>query len=244
MGELPSRPLRGLWVTFLTPHGLEVAITSAGAALDWIAVDLQHGVLDERDLPDLLRASVRPVLARVASHDAAHVGRVLDTGVLGIIVPGVESASQAAEVVSAAYPPPRGRRSSGTSRAALLGREADPLVVAMVETAAGLDRVAEIAATPGIDGILVGPYDLSLSIGAVSVTATETVEAVSIALSAAREKGCLTGLFAGSAELAGRFHDVDLLAVDSDAAILRRGMLEVFSLEGTGSGSCDGDRAQ
>jgi 2-keto-3-deoxy-L-rhamnonate aldolase RhmA len=168
------------------------------------------------------------VLARVASQDPGHLARVLDAGVAGIIVPGVESATEAANVVRAAYVPPRGHRSSGPSRASLLGQAADPLVLAMVETATGLDRAAEIAATRGVDGIFVGPYDLSLSIGAESVTDPTTLDAIGSTLASAREHDCLTGLFAGSRQLADLFGDIDLMAVDTDVSALRAGIRLLF----------------
>ncbi|MGL5861276.1 MAG: aldolase/citrate lyase family protein, partial [Phycicoccus sp.] len=127
-------PVRGLWLTFLSAYGLEAV--GAPAGLGWIGVDLQHGDLDVGDLPPLLRVARPaglPVLARLASHDAAHLARVLDTGVDGIVVPAVESAAQAAALVSAAHPPPVGRRSVGASRATVVGAPR-PLLLAMVET--------------------------------------------------------------------------------------------------------------
>lgn len=230
-GAARRRPLRGLWVTFLGADGLEVvgaACAGGSPALDWVGVDLQHGTLAEPDLPGLLRASPVPVLARTGSADPAHLGRVLDTGVAGIVVPGVESADEAGRIVAAAHPPPRGRRSSGVSRSSIVGGDADPLVLAMVETAAGLADVAAISATDGVDGIFVGPYDLSLSLGTGSATDPATIGAIATVFSAARARGRLTGLFTGRPELAERFDDVDLVAVDSDVAVLQAGLRAVL----------------
>ena len=95
---------RGLWLTFLSPFGLELA---GGCGAEWIGIDIQHGDLDIGDVAPLARVSPVPVLVRLASHDEAQLARVLDAGVDGVIVPAVESAEQAAELVQAAYFPPR-----------------------------------------------------------------------------------------------------------------------------------------
>ncbi len=89
----PTRTcLRGLWVTFLSPFGLEVAGT-CGA--EWIGIDVQHGDLELADVAPLARVSPVPVLVRLGSHDEAQLARALDAGVDGVIVPAVESAVQA-----------------------------------------------------------------------------------------------------------------------------------------------------
>jgi 4-hydroxy-2-oxoheptanedioate aldolase len=111
---------RGLWLTFLSPFGLEVAAAGDGGA-EWIGIDVQHGDLELADVAPLARVSAVPVLVRLGSHDPAQLARVLDAGVDGVIVPAVESADQAGQLVQAAYFPPRGRRSAGLARASLLG---------------------------------------------------------------------------------------------------------------------------
>ncbi|HEY1325178.1 MAG TPA: aldolase/citrate lyase family protein, partial [Streptosporangiaceae bacterium] len=109
---------RGLWLTFLNPFGLEL---TGGCGAEWIGIDVQHGDLELTDVAPLARVSPVPVLVRLASHDEAQLARVLDAGVDGVIVPAVESAGQAEALVRAACFPPRGRRSQGLARAALLG---------------------------------------------------------------------------------------------------------------------------
>jgi 4-hydroxy-2-oxoheptanedioate aldolase len=101
------------------------------------------------------------------SHDAALLGRAVDAGFSGVIVPMVESAGQARALVSARHTPPLGSRSTGTSRITLgvIPDPVPPLLLPMVETAAGLDHEAEILAAPGVDGVFFGPYDLSISAG-------------------------------------------------------------------------------
>jgi 2-keto-3-deoxy-L-rhamnonate aldolase RhmA len=223
---------RGLWLTFLGPFGVEaVAGATSAAGLDWLGVDLQHGAFEPADVAAVLRASRLPVLVRVASHHPAALARVLDAGADGVIVPAVESAAQARALVDAAYPPPRGHRSTGVCRAALVGAASladGPLILPMIETRAGLDDAAEILDVDGVDGVFVGPYDLALSLGAPSVTAEPVLEAIDAVLAGARERGRATGLFAGNAQLTRRYADVDLLGVDSDVNALRVGLAALF----------------
>ncbi|MGL4175111.1 MAG: HpcH/HpaI aldolase family protein [Dermatophilaceae bacterium] len=231
-------PARGLWLTFLSAYGLEaVGLATAGPGrdgeavgaaegLDWVGVDLQHGDLDVGDLAPLLRVARPaglPVLARVASHDAAHLSRVLDTGVDGVIVPTVESATQAAALVQAAHPPPVGRRSIGASRATVVGAPR-PLLLAMVETRAGLEAAETIAATEGVDGLFIGPNDLTLSLGAASMTAETVLAAVGTVVDTARQHGRMAGAFTGDRAFERQLPALDLIAVDTDVALLRAGL--------------------
>jgi len=223
----PARPARrGLWVTFLSPFGLEVA--TAGGGAEWIGIDVQHGDLDIADVAPLARVSPVPVLVRIASHDEAQLARVLDAGVDGVIVPAVESAAQAGRLVQAACFPPRGRRSQGLARAALLGPRDQPLLLPMVETRAGLDHLDDILGVDGVDGIFLGPYDLTLSLGQKSVLAPEVVSAIESVIGRTGGRGRITGIFTGNRELTGLLPAVDLLGVDTDAAALRAGLRQMF----------------
>lgn len=223
---------RGLWLRVLGPFGLEVvAAASVADRIDWLGVDLQHGDLEPRDVAPLVRAARVPVLVRLASHDDAHLGRVLDTGAAGVVVPGVESADQASRLAAAALLPPRGRRSTGLSRAALLPSGERPLLLAMVETAAGLAAVDEIAEVDGVDGLFVGPYDLSLSLGEASVTTDRMVAAISRVAEAARGRGRTFGVFSGNPRLTALLPEVDLLGVATDAAVLQAGLEAHFADE-------------
>ncbi len=221
---------RGLWVTCLGPFALESLV---GRGLDWVGIDLQHGALEVADLPGLLRVTAGTgirALVRVPSQGHAVIGRVLDHGPDGVIVPGVETADQAAAVVSAASPPPVGTRSTGLGRVALgPGDAAAPLVLVMIETAAGHRARAEILAVPGVDGVFVGPYDLALSMGAERTTDAPVVEAIGQVLHDTSAAGLLTGYFAGNPALVQALPQVDLLAVDSDVAALRTGVGALLS---------------
>jgi len=218
-------PRRGLWLTFLSPFGLELA---GGCGAEWIGIDIQHGDLDSADVAPLARVSPVPVLVRLASHDEAQLGRVLDAGVDGVIVPAVESADQARQLARAAYFPPRGRRSKGLARVSLLGRRDQPLLLPMVETRAGLDHLDDILGVDGVDGTFVGPYDLSLSLGQKSVLDDAVVSAIVSVIDRTRERGRITGIFTGNRQLTGAIPAVDLLGVDTDATALLTGLKALF----------------
>lgn len=157
----------------------EMLVELSGIAeLDYVLVDCEHGPDDLVVLQQhiaLAQAHGVPVLVRVGRADANQVLRVLDLGAEGIVVPHVESASEAREVVRSAHYPPRGERGFATySRAGRFGavtaaehlRAAqDVLVIAMVETALGVENAAEIVAVDGVDAVWVGPADLAVSLG-------------------------------------------------------------------------------
>lgn len=222
----PTSPT-GLWLGLLGPDTLEALPTDG---LGWVGVDLQHGRYAVADLPGLLRVARVPVLARAASQAADHLARVLDTGVLGVIVPGVESAEQAAALVQAVRFPPEGVRSTGLTRSVLTGGPERPLLLPMVETRGALEDVDAIASLPGVDGVFVGPYDLSLSLGRPSVVDDTVVQAIGRVHRAARQAGILCGAFSGNRELDPLLPpDLDLVAVDTDVTVLRAGLRSVLS---------------
>ncbi len=148
----------------------------AAQGFDSVTVDMQHGALDYSDLLPMLqamRASGATLLARVPWLDPAHVMKALDAGADGIICPMINTADEAAALVSYMRYPPLGVRSFGPTRAAFAhgagyaeGANARLLAFAMVETAEGFANLDAIAATPGLDGIYVGPTDLTLSLSA------------------------------------------------------------------------------
>ncbi len=136
----------------------------ASAGLDYVVIDLQHGGATERDLPALTsaisRAGATPV-ARVRYAHQADIGRALDLGCAGVIVPNVDSADQARSAAGACRFPPAGYRSGG----AVLASADEPFCLIMVESRAALADLDETLSLPGVDGIYVGPRDLAYSLG-------------------------------------------------------------------------------
>jgi 2-dehydro-3-deoxyglucarate aldolase len=163
----------GSWMQI--PHA-SVAEIMGQAGYDWVAFDLEHGAIAVDQLPDLCRAlelgGTLP-LARLAQGHIKDCKQALDAGCGGVIVPMVESAQQLQKVADACRWPPAGTRGVGFSRANLFGRHFDsyaeeaqaPLLVAMIEHERAVKDLPAILAVPGLDAILVGPYDLSASMG-------------------------------------------------------------------------------
>lgn len=163
----------GSWMQI--PHA-SVAELMGQAGYDWVAVDLEHGSIGVQQLPDLFRAlelgGTLP-LARLAQGQSKDCKAALDAGAGGIIVPMVETARQLEEVRDASRWPPTGVRGVGFSRANLFGKRfqayadeaQEPLLVAMIEHVRAVENLEQILAVSGLDAILVGPYDLSASMG-------------------------------------------------------------------------------
>lgn len=136
----------------------------AASGLDYVVIDLQHGTAVEHDLPALttaIRLAGATPLGRVRYAHPADIGRALDLGCEGVIVPNVESAEQAAAVAGACRYPPDGFRSAGGA----LTTQPLPLCIVMVESRGAMDELPATLEVPGVDGIYVGPRDLSYSLG-------------------------------------------------------------------------------
>lgn len=206
----------------------------------WIGLDAQHGFYDDRSMRDTLHAVTGvDVLVRVRSLDAGEIGRALDAGARGVVIPMIESAGSAARAAAAVRYPPIGSRSWGPfapywGRAQVGVEEANRQVVCgvMVETRLGLDNVEEIAATPGVDMVFVGPYDLALSLGVAldDLIAGDKGELRSI-VSACRANDVIPGVYAGSPararQLAGMGFEV--VAARSDRDLLIDGVAGLLS---------------
>ena len=163
----------GSWMQI--PHP-SIAEIMGGAGYDWVAVDMEHGAISAHQLPDLFRAlelgNTLP-LARLAQGHPKDCKQALDAGAGGVIVPMVESAEQLIAVRDACRWPPAGTRGVAFSRANMFGKYFDeyrveaqqPLLVAMIEQIQAVDELDAILEVDGLDAILIGPYDLSASMG-------------------------------------------------------------------------------
>lgn len=166
----------GSWIQI--PHP-SIAEIMGNAGYDWVAVDMEHGSISAHQLPDLFRAlelgNTLP-LARLAQGNQKDCKQALDAGAGGVIIPMVESASQLKEIRANCCWPPAGQRGVAFARANLYGRnfkdynkEAQkPLLVAMIEHHKAIDQLDKILIVEGLDAILIGPYDLSASMGLTS----------------------------------------------------------------------------
>ena len=171
-----NQPSVGSWMQI--PHA-SVAEIMGQAGYDWVAADMEHGAIAVHQLPDLFRAlelgGTLP-LARLAHGQPKDCKQALDAGAGGVIVPMVETATQLTMVRDACRWPPAGTRGVGFSRANLFGKHFDayreeaqaPLLVAMIEHIRAVENLEEILLVEGLDAILIGPYDLSASMGMTS----------------------------------------------------------------------------
>jgi 4-hydroxy-2-oxoheptanedioate aldolase len=136
---------------------------------DWVILDTQHGGMTEADLLPIIQAlncTGTPTLVRVNWIDPALIMRAADLGADGVVIPMVNSRSDAETAVASIRYPPNGIRSFGPLRNYYMDEDREePLCICMIETVQALDNVEEIARTPGLDGLLVGPADLALSMG-------------------------------------------------------------------------------
>ncbi len=198
----------GMWA------GIPSSITAELAALagyDYVCVDLQHGLGTEATMVSMFHATQAGgavPLARLAWNEPWLIMRALDLGAAGVILPLIDNAGQAAKAVEACRYPPLGRRSYGPIRAELVAGTAvpaelgaDALCFAMIETRDGLDNLDEIAATPGLDGLYIGPSDLSIALGlpprAVAVDPGEDRQALAEAIDRVREACVANGIVPG-----------------------------------------------
>lgn len=173
--RLAARDLTvGSWLTFAFPP---IAEMMARAGFDWLVVDQEHTAIGQAEGQALIQvislAGCVP-LVRVASNDPVRIKHALDAGAHGVVVPMVNSAVEARAAVAAAYYPPDGTRGAGLSRAQDYGlgfdryREqarAETVVIVQIEHHTAVDALEEILEVKGVDGFIVGPYDLSASLG-------------------------------------------------------------------------------
>jgi 4-hydroxy-2-oxoheptanedioate aldolase len=163
-----GRPSFGAWSVL--PGSLPAELMGR-AGFDWVIIDTQHSGVAPGDLVSMIQAlelgGTTPVV-RVPWTDPPTIMRVLDFGARGVIVPMVNTAGEAQAAAAAMRYPPQGIRSFGPTRAAY-GSPADAnedvVLLVMIETSEALENVDEIAATPGVDGLFIGPVDLGLSMG-------------------------------------------------------------------------------
>lgn len=186
--------LIGYWSVLDTPVATE---RIARLGYDYVCLDGQHGLLGYSGLLhgltsiDAGGASVG--LVRVEANDPVPIGRALDAGAAGVIVPFVDTPEEAAAAVASCRYAPAGRRSYGPMRAALRIGPAPAeahdatVVLAMIETVAGLAAVKEICAVPGLDGVYIGPSDLRIALGGATSTDPAVDREFEAALKAVRE---------------------------------------------------------
>ncbi|MCB2109521.1 MAG: 2,4-dihydroxyhept-2-ene-1,7-dioic acid aldolase [Defluviimonas sp.] len=230
-----GRPIVNAWLAIPSAYSAEVI---GHQGFDSVTVDLQHGMIGfDAAVPMLQALSSTPAvpLARVSKCDYALVMQLLDAGAYGIICPMISTPAQAREFASfCRYPPGGGQRSFGPARGLLYGgadyfahADAEILALPMIETREAVANVDAILATPGIDGIYIGPNDLCLSHDC--APAPEPADAAMAGLirdlaAAAGRAGKMAGIFCSGGEAAkGRVGDgFHMVTPGNDVALLSR----------------------
>lgn len=228
----PGSPtLLGGWITL---DAMPIGELLAGAGFDYLGIDLQHSMIEPAGAYRLLYAMPGDMakLVRVAANDGAVIGKLLDCGADGVIVPMVDTAEQAARAVAACRYAPGGTRSFGPVRLHL-GRdprkvEARAACFVMIETAEALRNVAAIAATPGVTGLYLGPADLAValeSVGEGGRLAPAVVDAGHAIVAACRAAGVIAGAHSMSVAQAGELAALgfDMITLMADKGYMLMG---------------------
>ena len=225
----------GLWLGLASSYTTEIC---AGAGFDWLVVDGEHAPNDVRSTLSQLQAIapypsqavVRPVIGEVWM-----IKQLLDIGAQTLLIPMVDTAEQAAALVAATRYPPRGvrgvgaalGRASGFNRnAAYLHEAAEQIcLLVQVETREGLRNLDAIARTEGVDGVFIGPADLSASMGHLGdMAAPEVQAAIEDAIPRIRGAGVAAGILIGDETLIRRYIELgaNFVAVGTDVDLLSR----------------------
>jgi 2-keto-3-deoxy-L-rhamnonate aldolase RhmA len=194
----------GAWITIGHPAIAEIM---ARAGYEWVVVDLEHTTISLDTAGELIRTidlCGSAPLVRLTSIDPNQIKRVLDAGAHGIVVPSVNTPEEAARAVAATRYAPQGTRGVGLARAQGYGagfkkylewQKIGPVVIVQIEHKDALGCLYDILTTPGVDGFIVGPYDLSCSLGIPGeFERPEFIEAISRIREIAKKAGRAGGL--------------------------------------------------
>ena len=236
--RLQSGPAQiGLWLGLADPYCAELA---ANAGFDWLLIDGEHAPNDLRGLLGQLQAvapyASQPVIRPVIG-DTALIKQLLDIGAQTLLVPMVESAEQARELVRAMHYPPHGVRGVGSALARasrwnsipgyLDKADAQMCLLVQIENLEGLAKLDEIVAVEGVDGVFIGPADLSASMGHRGNPGHPEVQAaIEDAIVRIGKAGKAAGILSADQSLARRYLELGakFVAVGVDTTVLMRGL--------------------
>jgi 2-dehydro-3-deoxyglucarate aldolase len=222
--------LIGTIVSLASP---EVAEVLSAAGFDWLFIDAEHSPLDALAIQHILQgAGTTPCLVRLARGDEVSIKKALDVGAAGIIAPMINSAEQAAQVVQWAKYAPLGTRGVGVGRAHAYGfafqeyvsrANDETIVVLQAEHIDAVNNIEAIVQVPGVDAVLVGPYDLSASLGRLGeVSHSDVVSAIERVTQVCQAAQMPLGIFGMTAEAVRPYLErgYTLLAVSIDTVLL------------------------
>lgn len=226
----------GLWVSLGDPS---VAELCAGTGFDWLVIDGEHGPNGLRDVLAQLRAigDKTEAVVRTRDDNRAEIKQMLDIGARTLLVPMVDSADQAREVVRSVLYPPHGVRGVGAALARASDYNAigdylqtandEVCVLLQVESVAGVASLDALLEVEGVDGVFIGPADLAADMGYLGHPgAPEVQEVVIDALTRIRAAGRAAGILTSDRALAQGYVElgVEFLAIGSDVGVLRAGL--------------------
>ena len=231
-----GRPIINGWLQIPSAFSAEVM---AHQGWDSCTIDMQHGVVDYPNALNMLQSisttNTTP-LARVNWNEPGQIMKILDAGCYGIICPMVSNRKEAENFIQACLYPPKGYRSFGPIRGLLYGgadyaKHADQeiLKLAMIETKEALDKLDEILDTPNLDGIYIGPADLSLALGEEPgfdrSENTKAFKEIIRILESAKKRNLLSGIHNGSVDYAQKMisKGFDLVTIGSDQRFMSTG---------------------
>ena len=226
--------LLGTMVTLNSPAVVEIL---GAVGFDWLFLDAEHAPYAAADLQLLMQAAgpSLPCLVRLAAGDEVSIKKALDAGAAGVIVPLVNRAEEAAQVVRHAKYSPQGTRGVGIGRAHGYGlnfqayvetANEETAVIVQAEHIRAVENIEAIVAVPGIDGILIGPYDLSASLGLIGQVGHPTVvDAIRRVTEACRNAGIALGIFGVTADAVKPYLDegYTLIVAGVDTVFLGQG---------------------
>lgn len=234
---LAGQPAVGCWLELMSPIAAEIV---GQAGYDCVLIDMEHGAASYGDAIAMMQAvaaSGTAPLIRVPFNDPVALKRALDTGVSGVMIPGIDNSAEAEAAVTASHYPPRGKRGMAPSiiRASGYGRHWQDyireigeklLVICQIESAEAVAQIDQIAAVEGVDMLFIGPFDLSASFGHVGEPDhPEALEAIAKVEAAAKAAGRLLGSIPTAARpiesLISAGHR--LILPDVDSLMLRNG---------------------
>lgn len=244
-----GEPLVGSWVSLTDPAVAEFTAPD----FDFVLLDTEHAPTDTETVANQARAvDAAPgdavPLARALDNDIGAIKRLLDLGVAGVMVPMVESADEAEEIVRAVKYPPTGNRGVAGARASDYGRDLaasfersneETVVIVQVETERGVENVEEIAAVDGVDALFVGPADLSANLGCFQQFDDDRfTEAVDSILAAGEVTDTATGTLGPTVETTERFASAgfDFIIAGVDFALLQKANRELAGVAADGLG--------
>ncbi len=235
-----GQPSAGMWLRLTDPT---IADMLGDLGFDWVMFDAEHVAYDVQTLQTLfmaLKGSVTLPLVRVHINEPAYIKRMLDIGAGGVLVPQINSAAEAEAAVAACKYPPVGIRGTGPRRPSRYGRQFTEymatandqnIVLLMLETAGALNELDQILALPGLDGLIIGPTDLSMSLGCQGDPSQPVVQAaISTIVAKARAAGIPFGTgrpMDDQFEWARR--GAQLLAMGDDEMFIQQGAIKALA---------------